>query len=313
MKLSIVVPCFNEEDNIELLCNEIKEVFKKENIKYEVIFINDGSSDSTLKEMKKSILNTNLNIKIINFSRNFGKEAAMYAGLRESSGEYTVIIDADLQQPPALIMDMMNILENDKDLDSVGTYQEERNEGRLLTFYKNSFYKLINRISEINFVQGASDFRIFRRTMVDAIISMTEYYRFSKGIFSWVGFNTHYIPYQANKRKNGKSSWSFWKLFKYAIDGMVSFTTAPLRIATILGIIISVLSFIYVVILIVQTFIFGIDVPGYASTLSVVLLLGGIQLFSLGIIGEYLARTYVETKRRPIYIVKEKLTKKDIK
>lgn len=313
MKLSIVVPCFNEEDNIELLCNEIKEVFKKENIKYEVIFINDGSSDSTLKEMKKSILNTNLNIKIINFSRNFGKEAAMYAGLKESSGEYTVIIDADLQQPPALIMDMMNILENDKDLDSVGTYQEERNEGKLLTFYKNSFYKLINRISEINFVQGASDFRIFRRTMVDAIISMTEYYRFSKGIFSWVGFNTHYIPYQANKRKNGKSSWSFWKLFKYAIDGMVSFTTAPLRIATILGIIISVLSFIYVVILIVQTFIFGIDVPGYASTLSVVLLLGGIQLFSLGIIGEYLARTYVETKRRPIYIVKEKLTKKDIK
>lgn len=313
MKLSIVVPCFNEEENIELLCEEIEKVFENEKIKYELIFINDGSSDSTLKKMKKSILNTNLNIKIINFSRNFGKEAAMYAGLRESSGEYTVIIDADLQQPPALIMDMMNILENDKDLDSVGTYQEERNEGRLLTFYKNSFYKLINRISEINFVQGASDFRIFRRTMVDAIISMTEYYRFSKGIFSWVGFNTHYIPYQANKRKNGKSSWSFWKLFKYAIDGMVSFTTAPLRIATILGIIISVLSFIYVVILIVQTFIFGIDVPGYASTLSVVLLLGGIQLFSLGIIGEYLARTYVETKRRPIYIVKEKLTKKDIK
>lgn len=311
MKLSIVVPCYNEENNIGILCDEIESAFKKEKIKYEIIFINDGSHDNTLFELKKSLSERKLNIKIINFSRNFGKEAAMYAGLKEARGEYTVIIDADLQQPPTLILDMMNILENDKSIDSVGTYQEKRNEGKLLSFYKRMFYKLINKVAEINFVEGASDFRIFRRNMVDAIISMTEYYRFSKGIFSWVGFNTYYIPYQADIRKNGKSSWSFWKLFKYAIDGIVSFTTAPLRIATFLGIVISVLSFIYVIVLVLQTFIFGIDVPGYASTLSVVLLLGGIQLFALGIIGEYLARTYVETKKRPIYIVKEKITKEN--
>jgi glycosyltransferase involved in cell wall biosynthesis len=305
MKLSIVVPCYNEEENVRLFYNEVVKIFKKKKINYEIIFINDGSSDRTIKVLKDISSNAKENIKVINFSRNFGKEAAMYAGLKESKGKYVSIIDADLQQKPSLILDMLQILESDDEFDSVATYQEKRKEKFLRRTFSNLFYKVINKVSDVKFVDGASDFRLFRRNMVNSIIEMNEYYRFSKGIFSWVGFNTYYMPYEVDKRATGDSKWSFTKLFSYALDGIISFSTRPLTLATLLGIIISLFSFTYLAIIIIQTVIYGIDVPGYASLLVTVLLLGGIQLFALGIIGEYLARTYVETKRRPIYIAKE--------
>lgn len=305
MKLSIIIPCYNEEKNVAIIHDTIEKLFKNKKVSYEMIFINDGSKDNTLIELKRLIDKNQTNVKVVNFSRNFGKEAAMYAGLKESIGEYVVIIDADMQQNPSLVLKMLGILDSDDSYDSVAAYQEKRKEGKLLSGFKNLFYKLINKISEVEFVSGASDFRMFRRRMVDAILSMQEYYRFSKGIFSWVGFNTYYMPYQVEDRANGNSKWSFWKLFKYAIDGIVSFTTTPLRIATVLGLFISFGAFVYFIIVIIQTCVCGVDVPGYASLIGIVLLLGGIQLLSLGIIGEYLARTYIENKRRPIYIAKD--------
>lgn len=313
MKISIIVPCYNEEKNVTVIYDAINKLFYNKKYKYEILFINDGSKDETLKNLKQIANNATDDVKVINFSRNFGKEAAMYAGLKESDGDYVAIIDADMQQNPILLIKMMNILEQDEDIDCVAAYQEERKEGKILRFFKKRFYKLINKMTEVEFKDGASDFRLFRRNMVDAILSMTEYYRFSKGIFSFVGFNTYYMPYQVEKRLNGKTKWSFKKLFKYAIDGIVSFTTTPLRASTILGILISICSFIYLIVLVVKTIIMGIDVPGYASIIGITLLLGGIQLLALGIIGEYLARTYIENKRRPIYIAKEIIKSKDKK
>ena len=310
MKLSLVVPCYNEEENVELFFNEVVKSFKKVKFKYEIIFINDGSKDKTIDKLKELSKTSKENIKVINFSRNFGKEAGMYAGLKEATGDYVSIIDADLQQKPSLVLEMLDILEKNLEYDSVAAYQEKRNDPFFKRIFSNLFYKLINKISDVEFVPGASDFRLLKRNMVNAILEMSEYYRFSKGIFSFVGFNTYYLPYVADKRARGESKWSFWVLFKYAIEGIVAFTTTPLRIATFLGIIISGISFIYLIILVTQTLLLGIDVPGYASTLSAVLLLGGIQLFALGIIGEYLGRTYVETKRRPIYIAKEVIDNK---
>ncbi len=310
MKLSIVVPCYNEENNVDLFYQEVTKTFSNKKIKYEIIFINDGSRDGTLIRLKDIASNAKEHIKIIDFSRNFGKEAGMYAGLKESSGEYVCIIDVDLQQHPSLILEMINILEGNPDYDSVAAYQEKRHDPFFRKIFSLLFYKIINKISDIEFVPGASDFRLLKRNMVNAILEMSEYYRFSKGIFSFVGFNTYYMPYEADKRANGSSKWSFWKLFKYAIDGIVSFTTAPLRFAAYFGILISFFAFIYFIVLIIQTLVLGIDVPGYASTLGTVLFLGGIQLFALGIIGEYLGRTYVETKRRPIYIAKDIITNK---
>lgn len=313
MKLSLVVPCYNEEDNVDEFYKEVVKTFKDQKFKYEIIFINDGSRDQTILKLKKIARVSKENIKIINFSRNFGKEAGMYAGLKAATGDYVAIIDADLQQKPSTVLKMYNILEENTDIDSVAAYQEKRNEPLLKQFFSKLFYKIINKISDIEFVPGASDFRLLRRNMVNSIIEMGEYYRFSKGIFSFVGFNTYYMPYSADKRAHGESKWSFWSLFKYAIEGIVSFTTAPLRIATVLGIFISGFSFIYLIILVCQTLILGIDVPGYATTIGTILLLGGIQLFALGIIGEYLSRTYVEVKKRPIYIVKEEIDNKNNK
>lgn len=307
MKLSIIIPCYNEENNVELIYNEIKNNFKK--IKnYEIIFINDGSKDNTINNLKLISNKARENIKIINFSRNFGKEAAMYAGLKESCGDYVSIIDADMQQDPKLVLEMVEFLDKHQDYDSVATFQQERKEGKILTFFKDSFYKIINKMSETAFIQGASDFRTFRRTMVDSILSLGEYYRFSKGIFSWVGYNTYYMPYEVKERATGKTTWSFWKLFKYAIEGIVSFSTAPLRLATFIGLVSSFVSIIYLLVVIIQKIFFSIAVPGYATIVVLILLIGGLQLFSLGLLGEYVARTYVETKRRPIYIAKEIIT-----
>lgn len=304
MKLSLVVPCYNEEENIELFYKEVVKTFKK-SFKYEIIFINDGSKDKTISKLKELYKSKKENIKIVNFSRNFGKEAGIYAGLKQATGDFTCIIDADLQQNPSFVLDMLKILEDNEEYDSVAAFQETRKEGKLLTFLKNCFYRLINKICEIEFVSGASDFRLFRKNVVESILEMTEYYRFSKGIFSWVGFNTYYMPYTVEDRANGTSKWKIRQLFKYAIDGIVSFTTTPLRISTILGLIISLISFTYFVLVIIQKLFLGVSLEGYTTIVALILLLGGIQLLCLGIIGEYLARTYVEVKRRPIYITKE--------
>lgn len=304
MKLSLVVPCYNEEGNVPLFYDAVKKDFEGSGIDYELVFVNDGSRDGTFRELKK-LCDGDIPVKIVNFSRNFGKESAMYAGLKESEGEYVSIIDADLQQKPSIALDMVRTLEAEPEYDCVAAYQEQRHESKLLVFFKKSFYKTINKFSDTEFTQGASDFRTFRRPMVEAILEMDEYFRFSKGLFSWVGFNTKFIPYEAEERVTGTSKWSFTKLFKYALEGIFAFTTAPLRISTILGLLTAFLSIIYLIVVVVQKLCFGIAVEGYATIVVLILLLGGIQLTCIGIIGEYIARTYVQTKGRPIYIAKQ--------
>ena len=309
MKLSIISPCFNEEDNVDIFYNAIKESFSGVSFDFELIFVNDGSEDKTLDKLKKIYNDSPLNIKIVNLSRNFGKESAIYAGLVESSGDYVSLIDSDMQQDPKLIIDMVELLDNNKDYDCVATYQEYRKESKPLIFFKNAFYKIISKLTKLDFVNGASDFRTFRRSMADSIIKMSEYHRFSKGLFAWVGFNTHYIPYEASERFAGKTKWSFRHLFKYAIEGIVAFTTTPLRISSFVGMITAILSVIYLVVVIIQKLCFSIAVPGYATIVVLILFLGGLQLSALGVIGEYLAKIYSQTKGRPIYIAKEILSK----
>ena len=303
MKLSLVVPCYNEEKNVSLFYEAVKKDFAGVDFEYELVFVNDGSKDGTFKELQK-LCDGDLPVKIVNFSRNFGKESAMYAGLKESEGDYVTVIDADLQQRPSIALDMVKMLDAEPDYDCIAAYQDERKESKLLVFFKNRFYNLINKFSDTEFVQGASDFRTFRRPMVEAILQMDEYFRFSKGLFSWVGYNTKFIPYEVEERATGSSKWSFWKLFKYALEGIFAFTTAPLRISTVIGFITALVSVIYLVAVVVQKLAFGIDVPGYATIVVLILLLGGIQLCCIGIIGEYIARTYIQTKGRPIYIAK---------
>lgn len=314
MKLSLVVPCYNEADNVKLFYEKVEDTFSEQSFAYEYIFINDGSRDQTYANLKKLAEDhPTANINVINFSRNFGKESAMYAGMKESVGDYTVIIDADLQQDPAYVLRMMQILDEDDNLDSVAAFQEKRREGKVLRAFKSTFYHLINKISQVEFVDGASDFRLLSRPMVNAILDLPENNRFSKGIFSWVGFHTYYMAYDVQDRVNGQSSWSFWKLFKYAIEGFVSFTTMPLRIATVFGIVFSFLAFLYLIVVLIQKLMMGITIPGYATTICLILLIGGIQLFCLGIMGEYLARTYMETKRRPIFVQRNKIDYKERK
>lgn len=314
MKLSLIVPCYNEDENIMMFYDKVEKTFCKHTFSYEYIFINDGSQDHTYSNLKKLAENNpEANIDIINLSRNFGKESAMYAGLKESVGEYVVIIDADLQQDPAYVLRMLQILDEDDNLDSVAAFQEKRREGKILRAFKSAFYHLINKVSQVEFVDGASDFRLLRRSMVNAILEMPENNRFSKGIFSWVGFHTYYMAYDVQDRVNGQSSWSFWKLFKYAIEGFVSFTTMPLRIATVFGIVFAFLAFLYLIVVLIQKLVMGITIPGYATTICLILLIGGIQLLCLGIMGEYLARTYMETKRRPIFVQRNKIDYKEHK
>ena len=309
MKLSIVVPCFNEEGNVKNLFEEINKTFFDTD--YEVIFVNDGSYDATHSELKNIYAENSERVQVITFSRNFGKEAAMYAGLQKSTGDYVLLIDADLQQKPEVARTMMEILEKNADTDCVAAYQYKRNEGKVISFLKSCFYKLINKISDVEFVNGASDFRLMRRNMVEAILSMSEYHRFSKGIFGWVGFKTEYIPYEATKRVSGKSKWKFRGLLKYAMAGITSFSTSPLRFSAYIGFLTAIVSIIYMVVVIIQKLAFGIDVPGYATLAVLVLLFGGLQLFCLGVLGEYFAKMYIEVKNRPIYIIKEHLKDED--
>ncbi len=305
MKLSLVIPCYNEEENVQHFYNEVKRVLFPESYSVELVFVNDGSRDGTIKELKKIYRADREHVSIISFSRNFGKEAAILAGMKRATGDLVTLIDADLQQRPEVVKEMVDILLADDGIDCVAAYQEQRHEGKLRSMLKRMFYRIMKRTSEIEFVQGASDFRTFRRNMVDTIISLPEYFRFSKGIFSWVGFETQYIPYEVKERHAGTTKWSFFKLVKYAIEGFISYTTFPLKLATILGTVISVGSIIYLMGTIIEKMIIGIDVPGYPTLVALISFLGGIQLLILGIMGEYLSRIYMEGKRRPIYIEKE--------
>lgn len=311
MKLSLVVPCYNEEENVARFFEEVNAVFRANHIRdYEFVFVNDGSADNTLKNLK-SIYEANWKthaIKVLSFSRNFGKEAAIYAGLQKAEGDLVCLIDADLQQRPEVVVEMLGYLEADETLDCVTAYQKKRKENKLLSAIKSAFYKIINKISDVPFVNGASDFRLLRRNMVDAILAMTEYHRFSKGLFSYVGFNTKYIPYQVAQRERGESKWSVKSLFKYAIEGILSFSTMPLKIATFVGFFCSFGSILYLFVVLIQKLAFGIAVPGYATIVILILLIGGIQLFCMGMLGEYIAKMYVQTKNRPIYILKEYLS-----
>ena len=308
MDLSLVVPCFNEEENIIEFYDCVEDCFEGKNFTYEFVFVNDGSKDKTLLKLKELTKTKQSNIQVISFSRNFGKESAIYAGLSRAKGDAVCIIDADLQQRPEVVLEMKEILDTKPEVDCVAAFQEKRKEGKVLSALKSCFYKIINKVSEVDFVNGASDFRLMRRQMVNAVLSMTEYHRFSKGILSWVGFNTEHIAYEVQPREHGESKWSVVKLTKYAIEGIVAFSTAPLKIATIVGFLSSLLSVIYLLVVIIQKLFFEIAVPGYATIVVLILLLGGLILFSLGIIGEYLAKIYVQIKNRPIYIEKEYFT-----
>lgn len=310
MKLSLVVPCYNEESCVERFFNEVNAIFSGKIDDYEFVFVDDGSKDKTFEKLEELFKNnTESNIQVLSFSRNFGKESAMYAGLRKCKGDAVCIIDADLQQRPETVIDMMNILQNNEELDCVCAYQEDRKEGKLMSAMKSSFYKMINRMSDTEFVNGASDFRLMRRNMVDAILEMTEYHRFSKGIFSWVGFNTEYIPYTASERENGETKWSTRKLIKYGMDGVISFSTVPLKLATYVGFTTSVIAIIYLIAVIIEKLCFGIDTKGYATIVVLILFFGGVQLFSIGILGEYISKMYIQVKDRPIYILKQHLKK----
>lgn len=310
MKLSLVVPCYNEQDNVELFYEETVKAFKSLDYDYEFVFVNDGSRDKTLEKLKKLYNEkTESNITVVSFSRNFGKESAIYAGIENSTGDYISLIDADLQQRPEVVLEMMDILENEYEYDCVAAYQAKRKEGSVMTGFKSGFYKIINKLSEIELHADASDFRTFTRGVADAILKMGEYHRFSKGIFSWIGFNTKFIPYEVQERNAGETKWSFRKLVKYALEGISAFSTKPLKLATYVGITASFAAIVYLVVVIIQRLFFNVAVSGYATIVALILLLGGIQLFCIGIIGSYLAKTYIQSKNRPIYIAKEILKK----
>lgn len=303
-QIDIVVPCYNEEDVLEMFYSETQNVLQTiKSYSFRYIFVDDGSKDNTLKIIA-SLSKTHENINYLSFSRNFGKEAAMYAGLKYSTGDYVIVMDADLQHPPAMIPDMISVIEQGHDC-CAAMRTDRKGEAAVKSLFSRMFYKLSNKLTSVKLVQGAVDYRIMSRQMVDSIMELTENQRFSKGIFSWVGFDTQWIPYKNVERPVGHSKWSFWGLFKYAIDGITAFSIAPLRMVTGFGFFISICAFVYIIITLIQTLICGISVPGYVTTLSAVLFLGGIIEFSIGILGEYIGHIYIEAKNRPIFILKE--------
>jgi glycosyltransferase involved in cell wall biosynthesis len=306
--ISIIIPCYNESEVLPFFREKILEVTggmsEKTSNSFEFLFVNDGSKDTTLR-MLKSFADTDSRFKYISFSRNFGKEAAMYAGLFYAKGDFICIMDADLQHPPEIIPEMYELVVNGE-YDCAATRRVSRKgESKLLSFFARSFYRVINSISNTEIISGAQDFRFMNRAMVDAILSMTEYSRFSKGIFSWVGFNTKYIEVGNTARKAGKSTWNFWKLFSYSLDGITGFSTAPLRLASILGIASCVAAVIAIIYYIVRFLVTGETAEGFYTIMCTILFVGGLQLLCIGILGEYLSKTYLETKRRPIFIVRE--------
>ena len=300
MKLTLVVPCFNEEESVIEFYSEVTRVFKDKVEDYELVFVNDGSRDKT-PQILRAIYEKADNVKVVNFSRNFGKEAAIYAGLKQSSGDYTCVIDADLQQRPEVVLEMKQILDENADIDCVAAYQGER---------KDKFYEIINKLSDVELYPGASDFRLMRRQMLDSVLDMSEYSRFSKGIFSFVGYNTKYIPYEVQERAAGTSKWSFMKLFRYAIEGIVGYSTIPLKAASYAGVGLMGISLLYLIIALIVGAVVG-EITGTIAIITILLFLGGLNSLFLGIIGEYLARTYLQVKERPIYIAKEILNYED--
>ncbi len=308
MKLSLVVPCYNEAENVAMFQEAVISAFDGCGYDYEIIFVDDGSRDATLHNLKKLYAQQKCPVKVVSFSRNFGKESGIYAGLEYASGEYISLIDADLQQRPEIVRDMVKILDEQAEYDVVAAYQDRRGEGKVLSFFKKGFYAVINKLSNVKLRADASDFRTFRKSVRDSILALPEYHRFSKGIFAWVGYSTCFIPYTACERVAGQTKWNFRKLVNYAIEGIIGYSTAPLRFATYLGGFSAVAAVIYLVITVLQKLFVGIDVPGYASIIVLILLLGSMQLFCIGIIGEYVGRTFEQSKDRPVYIAKEILT-----
>lgn len=305
MKLSLIVPCFNEAENVELFQKETIKAFQGCGYSFEIIYVDDGSTDATLHQLRKLHKEQACPVKVVSFSRNFGKEAGLYAGLQYAQGDYVSLIDADLQQRPEIVRDMVSYLDENPDYDVVAAYQDRRQEGKILSFFKKTFYRVINRMSDVTLQPEASDFRTFRKSVRDSILKLGEYHRFSKGIFAWVGYKTHFIPYTACQRAFGTTKWSFKKLMNYAIEGIIGYSTAPLRLSTWLGGISGVAAVLYLIAVVLQKLIWGIDVPGYATMIVLILFFGSVQLFCIGIIGEYVGRIFEQTKQRPIYIAKE--------
>lgn len=303
--MTLIVPCYNEEDSLPIFYEAVCDVAGTlEHCDVTLLLINDGSRDRTLSIMRE-LAAKDSRVRYISFSRNFGKEAAMYAGFCNAKGDYVAVMDADMQDPPSLLPQMLEILET-QEYDSVATRRVTREgEPPIRSFFARMFYRIINRISDADIVDGARDFRLMKREMVDAIVAMCEYNRFSKGIFGWIGFRTKWLPYKNVERVAGETKWSFWGLFKYSIDGIVNFSQAPLSIASLMGLLLTVASFCAIVFIVLRRLIFGDPVAGWASTACIILFMGGLQLLCMGIMGQYLAKTYLEVKRRPHYIIAE--------
>lgn len=305
MLISLIIPCYNEEEVLPLLYPALEDVMGRlSRFDFELLFVNDGSRDGTLQVLRQ-LARQDSRVQFLSFSRNFGKEAAMYAGFCNARGDYVAVMDADMQDPPALLPQMIELLEGGA-YDSVATRRVTRQgEPPIRSFCARMFYKLINRISDADIVDGARDFRLMRREMVDAIVSMGEYNRFSKGIFGWIGFRTCWLPYENVERAAGETKWSFWKLFLYSLDGICAFSTAPLMLASVMGVFFCVVAFLMIVFIIVRKMIFGDPVSGWPSLVCIILMTSGVQFFCTGIVGQYLAKTYMEVKRRPIYLIRE--------
>ena len=306
--LSVIVPCYNEEENVadfyhELLKNET--FFQGKGIELEILYIDDGSKDKTVEEVKK-LRTMDERVHLLSFSRNFGKEAAIYAGLQKAKGDYVVLLDADLQDPPSLLPEMYSYIE--QGYDSVATRRVSRKgEPKIRSFFARVFYRLMNTISRTEIVDGARDYRLMTRQVVDAILSMTEYNRFTKGIFGWVGYETKWLEFENVERKKGETKWSFWKLFLYSIEGITAFSTAPLAIASLMGGLFCFVAFLLIIVTIIRKLLFGDPTSGWPSLVCIISLVGGVQLFCLGIVGQYLSKTYMEVKKRPVYLIKEEI------
>lgn len=306
--LSIIVPCYNEEENIADFYHEVLKnsaFFEEKKIELEMLYIDDGSKDGTAAEVKK-LCAEDKRVHLLSFSRNFGKEAAIYAGLKKAKGDYAVLMDADLQDPPALLPEMYSYIE--QGYDSVATRRVTRKgEPVIRSFFARMFYRLMNRISRTEIVDGARDYRLMTRPVVDAILSMSEYNRFTKGIFGWVGYDTKWLEYENVERKKGETKWSFWKLFLYSLEGIMAFSTVPLTIASVAGVLFCLLAFIMIIVTIVRKLLFGDPTSGWPSLVCIIMMVSGVQLFCMGIVGQYLSKTYMEVKRRPIYLVREEI------
>lgn len=304
-KISIIVPCYNEEKSLPLFYEELtKHTNSFENTEFEFLFVNDGSRDNTLTVIK-DLLKNDSRVKYISFSRNFGKEAAIYAGLEKSTGDFVTLMDADLQDPPSLLKEMYKSV-TEENYDAVGTRRTTRKgEPIIRSFFAKMFYKIINKMAKLEMIDGARDYIFMKRMVVDSILSLKEYNRYSKGLFSFVGFNVKWIEYENVKRVAGETKWSFWKLMSYALEGITAFSTTPLILSSLIGLLFCLVSFIFIVIIIIKTLVLGDPTSGWPSLVCIIFMVSGIQLFSLGIIGQYLSKTYLEVKKRPIYIVKD--------